>query len=299
MGTMPNIGGYNFPAYGGNQYFNYGNIPTGANPFAGGIGSSNLSAGNPNFTGAFTGAFGQGLGQAYSQLAATGGYNPAVFNALVNQMQPQIQSGVATLGASAGAAGNRFGSGYELGLGDYLSQVNANEMGMAANLYQQSIQNQMGILQNTMPYIFQNEQSPGFWGGLGESLLRTGLGAGIGALTGGIGSAAGSSIAGALGLGGGGGGGGGSYGPGTYMDMGPAASTTFPSGVGTSSPTDTTSLFNLSNMLQTPGISSTQSYADILGMNFSGQTGSNILSGSYGGWSGESLGMPTNFVPYR
>jgi hypothetical protein len=34
--------------------------------------------------------------------------------------------------------GNRFGSAYELGTSNYLSQVNQNELGMASGLYQQS-----------------------------------------------------------------------------------------------------------------------------------------------------------------
>lgn len=79
------------------------------------------------------------LGTAmYYYLNNGAGYNPAVLNNLVNQIQPQVQRDLSTLGSTAGMTGNRFGSAYQLGTADYLSQVNQNELNMASSLYQQS-----------------------------------------------------------------------------------------------------------------------------------------------------------------
>ena len=110
---------------------------------------SNASANNPfsSYTG-----FNLGLNSAdemtkmygplgtamYYYLNNGAGYNPAVLNNLVNQIQPQVQEGLATLGSTASMTGNRFGSAYQIGSADYLSQVNQNELSMASNLYQQS-----------------------------------------------------------------------------------------------------------------------------------------------------------------
>jgi len=97
---------------------------------------------------------GTGFGQDIQNFINSGaGYNQNVLQALINQIQPQVNTGIANLEASAGATGTRFGSGYEVGLGDYLSQVNANENTMAAGLYEQSVQNQMSLLSQLIPGV--------------------------------------------------------------------------------------------------------------------------------------------------
>jgi hypothetical protein len=112
------------------------------------------------------------------------GYNSQVLSALINQIQPQVNEGIASLGASAGAAGTRFGSGYQVGLGDYLSQVNANENTMAANLYENSVQNTLGLLGNILPLQAQYTNNKG---GFTSSLISSLIGAFGPTLAGGLG----------------------------------------------------------------------------------------------------------------
>ena len=45
--------------------------------------------------------------------------------------------------------GNRFGSGAQIGLGDYLSQVNLNEGQLETQMYEQSINDYMSVLLGT------------------------------------------------------------------------------------------------------------------------------------------------------
>jgi hypothetical protein len=126
----PNTGLVPTP-YTANNYQDAGNVN---NPFANYTGF-NLGLNSANELQGMYGPLGTAM---YYYLNNGAGYNPSVLNSLINQIQPQVQGGLATLGATAGMTGNRFGSAYQLGTADYLSQVNQNELGMASGLYQQS-----------------------------------------------------------------------------------------------------------------------------------------------------------------
>lgn len=163
-------------------------------------------------TNAFNQLYG-GLGPYLSQFINSGaGYNPQVLQSLVNQIQPQVNEGLATLGATAGATGNRYGSAYQIGTADYLSQVNQNELGMASGLYENSVQNTLGLLGNIYPLQAQyHNNQGGFLSSLLSSLIPTaggivgglagipGLGGSLGGSGGGLGLPGGS-----IGVGGGG-----------------------------------------------------------------------------------------------
>lgn len=125
-------------------------------------------------TNAFNQLYG-GLGPYLTQFINSGaGYNPQVLESLVNQIQPQVNRGLATLGATAGATGNAYGSAYQVGTADYLSQVNQNELSMASGLYENSVQNVLGLLgpiyQNQAQY--HNNQG-GFLSSLFSALAPT------------------------------------------------------------------------------------------------------------------------------
>jgi len=100
------------------------------------------------------------------------GYNPAVLTSLLNQIQPEVQRGMADLGATGGATGNRFGSAYQLGLGDYLSRVNQNELGLASQLYGQSQQNIYNTMTRLLPMAGEwTSNKGGFGTALAASLI--------------------------------------------------------------------------------------------------------------------------------
>lgn len=153
---------------------------SGSGIFSGGTGgtggSTDLTSLNmfPGLGGAgFDKIFGP-LGPYLQQALQSGGYNPGVFEALVKQLQPQVDRGVATIGANTGASGTRFGSGYDLALGDYLSQVNANEGAMAAGLYEQAVQNSFNILGATLGDTAQFKSNQG---GFNTALITSLIGA--------------------------------------------------------------------------------------------------------------------------
>jgi hypothetical protein len=77
------------------------------------------------------------------------GFSPDALNALFASLQPQIERGEEDLMTQFSASGNRFGSGAEIGLGDFLSRVNLNEGEIAAQMQEQAIQNYLNILTGT------------------------------------------------------------------------------------------------------------------------------------------------------
>lgn len=268
----------------------YGNpfVTSGANP----IGALNFGVGSDMWKD-LTKAFG-GTGTALNYFLLSGaGYNPQVYSALVNQMQPQVQQGIATLGASAGAAGDRFSSGYEVGLGDYLSQVQANDAAMAANLYQQSVQNALQVTESTLPYIYQERNKPSFLTSLLGGLASSFGGAAAGTL----GTAAGGALAGLIGLNSGSSNQNSQGFQGGVFNPGGTFGSNLPPNIPTSTATPFPNL-DLTSSLQTPTINTQQDLMNLYGLNFSGATGSNILSmtqpnfgpspqtGGYGPYSG-------------
>lgn len=169
-GGTNNLGFPGFFSGSGFSNTNAGNLPGGVGYGSGSSNPINSTFGNfPNLSG----LLGGGLGSWLQNFINSGaGYNQGVLQALIQQLQPQIQSGIATIGSSFGATGNEFGSANALALGDYLSQVNANENVMAANLYENSINNVIGLISELInPQAAYQSNKGGFWSTLGAGLL--------------------------------------------------------------------------------------------------------------------------------
>lgn len=117
-------------------------------------------------------------------LGTGGGYNQQAVNAILAQMQPGIQAGEENLMEQFGAAGGRFSSGAQLGLADYLSQVQLNQGDIMANMYETSYQNLMNeIMGLTGPSAQYQASRPTTWDiisgilGMGTKLGAAGIAA--------------------------------------------------------------------------------------------------------------------------
>lgn len=142
-------------------------------------GEGSNAPGSPGFLRELKSTFGGGIGQVLFDFLQSGaGYNPQVLQALYAQEQPGIERGAQQTMEQFSALGNRFGSAAGIGLGDYYSQVQANQGQQAAQLYEQSIQNYMQMLGALMPAEQRKtEQSPSGWDIFGSVLGDiTGLG---------------------------------------------------------------------------------------------------------------------------
>ena len=128
------------------------------------------------------------MGPAIQQLLASqGGYNPQAVQAILAQMQPGIQQGQANLLEQFGSMGGRYSSGAQLGLADYLSQVQLNEGDIMSQMYMQSYQNLMNQIMGLEGPAEQYQQSrPTTWDIIG-GILGMGTQLGSAALTGGLG----------------------------------------------------------------------------------------------------------------
>jgi hypothetical protein len=101
--------------------------------------------------------YGDGTAHALLDFLTSGaGFNQSAVNNIFASMQPQIERGTESLMNQFSATGNRFGSGAQIGLGDYLSQVNLNEGQLETQMYQNAIQNYLSVL---MPTSAQQAQT--------------------------------------------------------------------------------------------------------------------------------------------
>jgi hypothetical protein len=92
---------------------------------------------------------GAGMGTLIEQFLNSGaGYNPQVLQQLIAQLQPQFAGQQQDLLQQFSGGGNRFGSGAQTGYADLLGQQSQTEGSIAANLYEQSVQNYMNVLEN-------------------------------------------------------------------------------------------------------------------------------------------------------
>lgn len=121
--------------------------------------------------------YGDGPAHALLNFLTTGaGFNQDAINNLFAAMQPQINRGTESLMEQFSTSGNRFGSGAQIGLGDFLSQVNLNEGQLETQMYEQSIQNYIDVLMGTSSKgADAKAQSPGL---LDSIMSGIGMGAG-------------------------------------------------------------------------------------------------------------------------
>jgi hypothetical protein len=123
-------------------------------------------------------------------LTSGAGFNQSAINNMLAALQPGIERGTESLMEQFSTSGNRFGSGAQIGFGDYLSQVQLNEGQLETQMYEQSINNYMNVLMGTAGQQAQNKaNSPGLMDSISQGL---GLGAaGASGIMGGMGAAAG------------------------------------------------------------------------------------------------------------
>lgn len=90
-----------------------------------------------------------GVGTALSDFLTQGaGFNPAVAQAMIAALQPQFAKGQANLMEQFGSQGLAGGSPAALGMGDYEAQNNLDVGTLLSGMYEQSIQNYMGVLES-------------------------------------------------------------------------------------------------------------------------------------------------------
>jgi hypothetical protein len=113
-------------------------------------------------------------------LTSGAGFNQSAINNLFAAMQPQIERGTESLMNQFSTTGNRFGSGAQIGLGDYLSQVNLNEGQLETSMYEKSIGDYLNVLMGTSAQAAQTKaNSPSMWDNLSAALPLVGGGANL------------------------------------------------------------------------------------------------------------------------
>lgn len=125
--------------------------PSGATGGLGGSNTYNLLGGGQNKAGIIKGLEKTGVPGGIAALLAEflmsgAGFNPQVANALINALQPQFQRGEESLVEQFSATGNRFSSDAAIGLGDYAAQTNLEVGQIFAQMYEQSVQDYLGVL---------------------------------------------------------------------------------------------------------------------------------------------------------
>lgn len=117
--------------------------------------------------------YGKGIGDFLAQFLSGGaGFNQQAINQLLASLQPGIERGTQSLMDEFSASGNRFGSGAQLGLGDYLSQVNLNEGQIEAGMYEKSLSDFLSVLTGSvLPQAAQSQaNTPSPWDYISQAL---------------------------------------------------------------------------------------------------------------------------------
>lgn len=154
------------------------------------IGGINLSSPKDlaRLFGGLKSIYGDGIAHEIMNFLTTGaGFNQDAINNLFAAMQPQINRGEENILEQFSAEGGRFGSGAQIGLADYLSQVNLNEGQLETQMYEQAVQDYISVLTGAAnteaknkansPSIFDTIGGLAGLGGAGASGALAGLGA--------------------------------------------------------------------------------------------------------------------------
>lgn len=176
--TFPaNSGGY--PSSGSSL------LPSGGGPSSNVPGAGNVTSlfGMGDMTSKDLGRLFSGLKKTYGDgtahmlmnfLTSGAGFNQQAISNLLASLQPGIERGTENLMEQFSLSGNRFGSGAQIGLGDYLSQVNLNEGQLITQMYEQSLNDFMNVMMGTSSKVADNKASSP--GGLDSILGGIGLG---------------------------------------------------------------------------------------------------------------------------
>lgn len=91
--------------------------------------------------------YGNGVAAAIMGFLQGGaGFNQAAIDNLFAALQPGIERGTESLMEQFSTSGNRFGSGAQIGLADYLSQVQLNEGQLETQMYEKSVTDSLNTL---------------------------------------------------------------------------------------------------------------------------------------------------------
>jgi hypothetical protein len=94
--------------------------------------------------------YGDGMAHLILDFLSTGaGFNQQAINNLLASLQPGISRGEEDLMSQFSASGNRFGSGAQIGLGDFLSKVNLNEGELITTMYEDALNNFINVMLGT------------------------------------------------------------------------------------------------------------------------------------------------------
>src|SRR6266850_1734686 len=109
--------------------------------------------------------YGDGMAHMILDFLQSGaGYNQQAINNLLASLQPGIERGQENLMEQFSVSGNRFGSGAQIGLADYLSQVNLNEGQLITQMYEKALDNYMNVMMGTAGKGAERiASSPSFW----------------------------------------------------------------------------------------------------------------------------------------
>jgi hypothetical protein len=131
-------------------------------------------------------AYGDGMAHLLMDFLAGGaGYNQQAINNLLASMQPGIERGTQSLMEQFSTSGNRFGSGAQIGLADFLSQVNLNEGQLITQMYENSLNDYMNVLMGTSQQAAKEKQSSStIWDSLSGALSPIIGGSSLGGLFG-------------------------------------------------------------------------------------------------------------------
>src|SRR5882724_804505 len=116
--------------------------------------------------------YGDGMAHMIMDFLMTGaGFNKDAVNNLLASLAPGIERGQENLMEQFSVSGNRFGSGAQIGLADYLSQVNLNEGQLITQMYEDSLNKFMEVMMGTSSQHAQLEAGkPGIWDTIGQGL---------------------------------------------------------------------------------------------------------------------------------
>lgn len=151
-------------------------------PFPGGIGgmSGMTNKDVSRMFGDLKKTYGDGIAHAIMDFLSSGaGFNQKAIDNLFAALQPGINRGTENLMEQFSTSGNRFGSGAQIGLADYLSQVQLNEGQLETQMYEKSISDYMNVLMGVGDKnATRKANSPGIMDQISSILGLVGTGAG-------------------------------------------------------------------------------------------------------------------------
>jgi hypothetical protein len=132
-------------------------------PLGGALGVPTTGEGENKTLNSLNKTFGAGLGTAiYNFLAGGAGFNQDAINNMLAAMQPGFNQANENLITQFGSSGNRFSSGAEIGLADQQSQQVLSEGQLETQMYEQSVNDFIGVLMGSAQLSANRKAQPTF-----------------------------------------------------------------------------------------------------------------------------------------